>query len=68
MNGIKAEALIQFFQETHGVQFVDAETGKPIIELLRNTAKREPTQKSDYELWLEEQDELTQLEHKMGAF
>lgn len=68
MNGFKAEALIQFFEETHGIQFVDAETGNPITELLRNTAKIESAQKSDYELWLEEQDELTQLEHKMGAF
>lgn len=67
MSGITAEALIRFFEETQGVLFVDAMTGKPISDLLGESRHFNSAQKSDFELWLEGQDEETQLEHQMGA-
>jgi hypothetical protein len=60
---IDAEALMRFFEETTDVRFVDAETGKPALEVL---AMKKSEKKSDYDLWLEQQDEDTKLAHKMG--
>ena len=60
---IDAEALMKFFEETADVKFVDAETGQPALEVLAN---QKDEKKSDYDLWLEEQDEETKEAHKMG--
>ena len=60
---IDAEAFIKFFEKTSGVKFVDAETGQPALDIL---AKQKSEKKSDYDLWLEEQDEETKKAHKMG--
>ena len=61
MSTIRPEDFMRFFEETSGVRFVDIQTGKPALEVLQE--KRE---KSDYDRWLETQDEATQLEHKIG--
>jgi hypothetical protein len=60
---ISAEAFIKFFEETTNVRFVDIETGQPALDIL---AKQKCEKKSDYELWLEEQDEETKRAHKMA--
>jgi hypothetical protein len=62
---IDAEAFIKFFEETSDAKFVDAETGQPAIDIL---AKQNSGKKSDYDLWLEKQDEETKKAHKMGEF
>jgi hypothetical protein len=58
--------VLQFFEEMAGVQFIDAATGRPSLEILREAAARREVRKSGYELWLEEQDEDTKLAHRMG--
>ena len=60
---IDAEAFMKFFEETTDVKFVDVETGQPALDIL---AKQKGKNKSDYDLWLEEQDEETKMAHKMG--
>ena len=59
---IDAEAFMKFFEETTGAKFVDVESSKPALEVL---AKKKSEQKSDYDLWLEQQDEDTKRAHKM---
>ena len=59
---IDAEAFMKFFEETTGAKFVDVETGKPALDIL---AKQKGEKKSDYDLWLEKQDEETRLAHKI---
>jgi hypothetical protein len=41
---------------------VDVESGEPALEVLD---KKKSEQKSDYDLWLEQQDEETKRAHKM---
>jgi hypothetical protein len=60
---IDAEAFMKFFEETAGVKLVDAETGQPALDIL---AKQKGEKKSDYDLWLEQQDEEIKKAHKMG--
>ena len=60
---IDAEAFMKFFEETTGAKFVDVETGQPALDIL---AKQKGEKKSDYDLWLEKQDEETKKAHKMG--
>ena len=60
---IDAEAFMKFFEETTGAKFVDTETGQPALDIL---AKQKGEKKSDYDLWLEKQDEETKKAHKMG--
>ena len=60
---INAKEFMKFFEETAGVRFVDVGTGKPALESI-DKKKVEP--KSDYDIWLEKQDEDVQNEHKMG--
>lgn len=67
MSGITPEALIRFFEETQGVCFIDTKTGKLVTDLLEESRNLKSAQKSDFELWLEGQDEATKLEHQMGA-
>lgn len=62
---IDAEAFIKFFEETTGAKFVDVETSQPALDIL---AKQKGEKKSDYDLWLEKQDEETKKVHKMGEF
>ena len=62
---IGAEALIKFFEETTGAKFVDAETGQLALYVL---TEQKSEKKSDYDLWLEKQDEETKKAHKMGEF
>lgn len=62
-NPINAESFMKFFEETAGVKFVDAETGKPALEIL---AENKTEVKSDYDIWLEQQDEDTKLAQEMG--
>ena len=63
---ISAEDLLNFFEKIANVQFVDADTGNLALETITtNKAKKE---KSDYDLWLEEQSDDVKQEHKMGAF
>ena len=59
---IDAEAFMKFFEETTGAKFVDVETGKPALEVL---ARNKSEKKSDYDLWLEQQDEDTKRAHKI---
>jgi hypothetical protein len=60
---IDAEAFMKFFEETTRAKFVDVETGKPALEVL---AMKKSGKKSDYDLWLEQQDKDTKRAHKMG--
>jgi hypothetical protein len=60
---IDAESLMKFFEETTGAKFVDIETGKPALDVL---ARKKSEKKSDYDLWLEQQDKDTKRAHKMG--
>jgi len=60
---ISAEEFIKFFEKTAGVQFVDVDTGKPALEIV---AKKKGEQRSDYDIWLEQQDEDVRGEHEMG--
>jgi hypothetical protein len=60
---IDAEAFMRFFEVTTGAKFVDVETGKPALEVF---AMNKSEKKSDYDLWLEQQDEDTKQAHKMG--
>jgi hypothetical protein len=60
---IDAEAFMKFFEETTDAKFVDVETGKPALEVLAN---KKSEKKSDYDLWLEQQDEDIKQAHKMG--
>lgn len=60
---IDAEAFMRFFEETTDVKFVDVETGKPALEVI---AMKKSEKESDYDLWLEQQDEDTKQAHKMG--
>jgi hypothetical protein len=61
---ISAEELMKFFEKTAGVRFVDVASGKPALEVI---AEKKKEQKSDYDIWLEQQDEDVCAEHKMGA-
>jgi len=60
---ITAEDFMKFFEETASVKFVDADTGKPALEVL---AQNKAEAKSDYDIWLEQQVEDTKQAHKMG--
>lgn len=62
---IDAETFMKFFEETTGAKFVDAKTSQPVLDIL---AKQKDEKKSDYDLWLEKQDEETKKAHKMGEF
>lgn len=61
---ISPEDFIKFFEKTAGVRFVDAQTGKPVLETI--AANKNKEEKSDYDTWLEQQDEGVRSEHKMG--
>jgi hypothetical protein len=60
---IDAEAFMKFFEETTGAKFVDVETGKPALDVL---ARNKSEKMSDYDLWLEQQDEDTKRANEMG--
>lgn len=62
-NPINAENFMKFFEETFGVRFVDVVTGKPALEVL---VKNKAEEKSEYDIWLEQQDEDTKQAHEMG--
>lgn len=66
MSIIKPEDFMRFFEENCGVQFIDVESGKPALQALQEQSGRMLTKKSDFDLWLEEQDEETKLEMQMG--
>jgi hypothetical protein len=53
---------MKFFEETANMKFVDAKTGRLVIDIL---AKRKNEKKSDYDLWLEERDKETREAHEM---
>jgi hypothetical protein len=60
----KPEDVLEFFEKSSGVKFIDHDTGKPVLETIAENKKEE--EKSDYDLWLEQQDESVQQEHEMG--
>lgn len=62
MSAIRPEDLLRYFEQANGVRFVDMHTRKPALDVLQ-----EAKGKSDYDRWLEAQDEAIQLEHTMGA-
>lgn len=68
MSAIRPEGLLRFFEKANGIQFIDAITGKPALEAMREQKCNKSAKKSDFDLWLEEQDEATKLEQKMGEF
>jgi riboflavin synthase len=63
MSVIRPEDLLSYFEKANGVCFMDIRTGRLALEVLQ-----EEKEKSDYDRWLETQDEATQREHKMGEF
>lgn len=66
MSFITPEAFMKFFEENMGVKFVDMDTGKSALEVIAQ--KKEESEKSDYDVWLEQQDESVRLEHQTGEF
>ncbi|MDF1496899.1 MAG: hypothetical protein P1P90_02465 [Patescibacteria group bacterium] len=62
---ISAEDLIKFFEGAYNVRFMDEATGKPALETI--SANKAKNEKSDYDLWLEEQSDDVKREHDMGA-
>lgn len=62
---ITAEHPLKFFEDTAGVKFIDAETGKSALESIAENKANE--KKSDYDLWLEQQNEGVKLEQEMGS-
>lgn len=63
---ISVEAFLKFFEDTAGVHFIDASTGKSVRETIAENKVKE--KKSDYDLWLEQQDEYEKSEQEMGHF
>jgi len=61
----KPEDVLKFFEESAGVKFIDSDTGKPVLEIIAEKNKQEV--KSDYDLWLEQQDEDVKKEQEMEA-
>lgn len=62
---INAENFMKFFEDTAGVRFIDVETGKSALETISENKAKE--KKSDYDLWLEEQDDDVKREQSMGS-
>lgn len=62
-NPMNVESVLKFFEDNYGVKFIDVNTGKPVSEII---GQNKTEQKSGFDLWLESQDEETQLAHKMG--
>ena len=62
-SAISPKDLIEFFEKTTGKKFVDINTGEPVLKLL---AENESSGTSDYDKWLEQQDEEVKAEHRMG--
>lgn len=67
MNPLFAESVLRYFEQANGITFVDSQNGVPILELIEQTKKVTERGFSDYELWLSQQDEETQLTHRMEA-
>jgi hypothetical protein len=67
MSAIRPEDFLRFF-EANGIRFIDAVTGKPALDVLREQNCSKPAKKSDFDLWLEEQDQAPKLEQKTGEF
>jgi hypothetical protein len=63
MSFIRPKDFMRFFEKTTGARFVDALTGRSVLEVLQ-----EEKEKFNYDRWLETQDETTQREYKMGGF
>ena len=61
---INAEEFMKFFEENTGVQFIDVVTGEPALKVI---AKKKAEKKSDYDIWLEQQDENVRREHEMQS-
>lgn len=65
-NPMNVENVLKFFESNCGVKFIDINTKKPVLEIIAKNKNKE--KKSDYDIWLEQQDEDTKLAHKMGEF
>ena len=59
---MNVESVLKFFEDNRGVKFIDVNTKKPVLEII---GQNKTEQKSDFDLWLENQDKETQLAHKM---
>ena len=66
MSAIRPEDFLRYFEKANDVRFIDVHTGKPALEILQEAKRAGAEEKSDYDRWLEAQDEATQLEHKIG--
>ena len=62
-NPIDIESMLKFFEDNNAIRFIDAKTKKPVLEIISQNKNEES---SDFDLWLEKQDEKTQLAHKMS--
>lgn len=60
MRTMDPEEFMRFFEKNCDESFVDTHTGRPALDVWQE-------EKSDYDRWLEVQDETMQREHKMGA-
>jgi hypothetical protein len=65
-NSMNVENVLKFFERNYGVKFIDINTKKPVLETIAKNKNKE--QRSDYDIWLEQQGEDTKLAHKMGEF
>ena len=54
------KSVLEFFESTYGVKFIDIETQRPVLELIAESEQArynpydDPEYKSDYDLFLEE--------------
>jgi len=56
---IDAKSFVEFFEKEYGVKFVDANTGKKVLDIMaekenKHNPYNDPSYKSDYDRFLEE--------------
>lgn len=61
---MNVEDVLTFFEDNYGVKFIDVKTKRPALKIIAQSKVSE--EKSDFDLWLEQQDKETQLICKMS--
>ncbi len=60
---INVESVLKFFEKNNNFRFIDSKTKKSVLAMIVQNKNNE---KTDFDLWLENQDKETQLAYKMG--
>jgi len=63
-NPMDLENVLIFFEDNYGIKFIDIKTKKPVLEIITRSKVNE--ERSDFDLWLDQQDKETQLIYKMS--